>query len=83
MSSYHTGIALWFTVPIIVDQGRERHAGSPSPVIIRDEVEIFVPTCLRLLLDYPKYLVDRRVPLVQINMVPEEGHSVPTVLIHE
>ena len=70
----HTSVALWFPVPTVIDQGRKRYAGSPGPVVIRDEVEIFIPTCLRLLFNYAEYLVHRRAPLVQVSMaVPEVG----------
>ena len=72
MGSNHASVALWFAIPTIVDQGRKRHSRSPSPVVVRDEVEIFIPTCLRLFFDYAEYLVDGRVPLTQVSAaVPE------------
>lgn len=74
MSSNHASVALWFAIPVVVDQGRQRYARSPSPIVVRDEVEIFVPTCLRLFFDYADYLVDRRVPLVRVSTImPEVG----------
>jgi len=74
VSSDHTGVALWFTIPIVVDQGRKRHARGPSPVVVRDEVIIFVPTCLRLSFDHTEDLADCRVPLVQVSTaVPGSG----------
>lgn len=83
MSSNHTSVALWFTVPIVVDQGRKRDAGGSSPVIVRNEVESFIPTCLRLFLNYAEYLVDRRVPLVQVSTRALSEAIVRTVFIHE
>ena len=67
MGSNHTGVGLGFSISIVVDQGRKRHARGPSPVVVRDEVIIFIPTCLRLLFDHTEDLVDRRVPLAQVN----------------
>jgi hypothetical protein len=67
MRSDHTSAALRFAVPTVVDQGRKGYTGGSSPVIVRNEVEILIPTCLRLLLNHAEYLVDRRVPLVQVS----------------
>lgn len=67
MGSNYASVALWFAIPAIIDQGRKRHSRSPSPVVVRDEVIIFIPTCLRLLFDHTEDLVDRRVPLAQVN----------------
>jgi len=74
VGSNHTGVALWFTIPIVVDQRRKRHARGSSPVVVRDEVIVLIPTRLRLLFDHTEDLVDRRVPLVQVNtVVPGSG----------
>lgn len=58
----HTSVGFRLTITIVINRWRERSARGTSPVVVRNEIVIFVPTSLRLLVDDSEDLVNSIIP---------------------